>query len=82
MKATVSGDIRFTAAALPPKVLERLRRDPSKSGAVLFDLVDQQVPQLKRQFQARRQFYRSLGIEPKAALSQRRAQDSRPKTQD
>lgn len=41
-----------------------MRPHPSKRDAVLYDLVDAQVPALLRQYQVRRKVYRSLGIEP------------------
>ena len=38
-----------------------MRPHPQKQGAVLFDIVDEKVPPLRRQFCARRALYRSLG---------------------
>jgi superfamily II DNA or RNA helicase len=41
-----------------------MRPHPSKRDAVLYDIVDANVPVLLRQYQTRKRVYRSLGIEP------------------
>jgi superfamily II DNA or RNA helicase len=41
-----------------------MRPHPSKRDAILYDIVDANVPALLRQYQARKRVYRSFGIEP------------------